>query len=346
MTAPIAFRVDATPKVALGHLRRCLALAEALRRKGGDAVFLCFDDPASRDTLSGAGFPCEWLAQEIGAEGDLSDTLARLGRRSPSLVIVDSYAASSNYLDALHATTPTVGMFEDLGRTDYPVELVINGSPLAPPLAYRVPVRLVGPGYMILGPEYWAPPRREVRTRVQRALVTMGGIDHYDLSSRAIRLFDNLMPGLHLDVVIGPYYDNKASVRTAAADATHLAVELHDTPPSLYPLMRHADLAISAGGFTLYELAATGVPTVGMALWDNQRPNVDALGALKIIVPLHYRDGPEMDCALGVALSALAGDAARRRACIEDGQRFIDGQGALRVARTILETIIHRAEAI
>lgn len=346
MTAPlVAFRCDATPKVALGHLRRCLALAEALRRAGATAVFLCADDPAARATLAGAGFESVWLAHEVAVNDDLSATLAHLGSLRPALVMVDSYAADDGYLAALRGGAPLVGCFDDLGRGGSPVDVVINGLPDAASHGYRAAVRLLGPRYLILGPEYWEPPPRTAAGTVREALVTMGGIDHYDLSSRLIRLFDETLSEARLHVVIGPYYKNRTAIRKAAA-AARLAVALHEAPPSLRPLMAEADLAVSAGGFTLYELAAMGVPTVGVALWDNQRANVEALGARGTLVPLHYAEGPGFDVALRVAVTALAADRERRRSLAANGPRFIDGQGAPRVARAILQSINHPAGAV
>jgi len=47
----LVVRVDANPEIALGHLKRCLSLAEALRRVGMESVFVTNGDPESRRLL-------------------------------------------------------------------------------------------------------------------------------------------------------------------------------------------------------------------------------------------------------------------------------------------------------
>jgi len=344
MTAPIiAFRTDATAKVALGHLRRCIALATALRGEGAKPAFFCFDDAAARAALAETGFPCEWLPTEVGAAGDVEDTIARMRRARPAFAVVDSYVAGSSYFEALGGAVPALACFDDFGHVDCPVQCVINGLADANTLCYRAPVALLGPRFLVLGPEYWAPVAAKTPDRVGTAMITMGGIDHYDLTTRLIRLLARIDPTIRIHAVVGPYYENVASIEAAAAD--HGRVTLHRAPPSLQPTMVQSDFAVSAGGFTLYELAAVGVPAVGIALWENQRPNVAALGDRGIVVPLYYHDGAAFDAQLATAIEELMRDPARRRERAQAGQAFIDGQGARRAARAIFAAIGHMMEA-
>src|SRR3546814_3530218 len=52
------FRTDAAATIGFGHLRRCLALAEAVAVRGHDTCFLLSDlsEKAACDLVSGAGF--------------------------------------------------------------------------------------------------------------------------------------------------------------------------------------------------------------------------------------------------------------------------------------------------
>ncbi len=52
----ILFRVDAGPAVGLGHIRRCLALAEGLARLGGQCFFVTCDDERIRSYVGALGF--------------------------------------------------------------------------------------------------------------------------------------------------------------------------------------------------------------------------------------------------------------------------------------------------
>jgi UDP-2,4-diacetamido-2,4,6-trideoxy-beta-L-altropyranose hydrolase len=346
MTAPvIVFRTDATPKVALGHLRRCLALAEALRQEGCEAVFYCFDDPAARAALSDGRFRSHFMSHEVGTDEDTNNMVEILKQVRPALVIVDSYAADERYLAALRAKTPAVGCFDDLGWAECPADIVINGLVGAEVIPYRAPLALLGPQYLILALDYWECPPATPRERVRSVLVTMGGIDHYDLSSLLIGLIGRADRTIRIDIVIGPYYENQERVQ-AAKESYGGNVVLHQTPATLGPLMRESDLAISAGGFTLYELAAVGVPTIGIALWDNQRGNVTALGELNAILPLIYDNSAVFDERLGGSIDGLIKDAAGRHEMAAAGQAMVDGCGACRAAQAIVSNIKQSVEAV
>jgi spore coat polysaccharide biosynthesis predicted glycosyltransferase SpsG len=99
--------------------------------------------------------------------------------------------------------------------------------------------------------------------------------------------------------------------------------------------MRRADLAVSAAGQTLFELAATGAPTLAIAVADNQRPQLEALGAAGVVIPVTAET-------LAPRLATVAEDRAMRQALAERGQALVDGLGADRVAHAILEMIFAR----
>ena len=103
--------------------------------------------------------------------------------------------------------------------------------------------------------------------------------------------------------------------------------------------MSAADLAVSGGGQTLYELAATGVPTVALCLADNQEPNIAALAGVSLLsagrLPEAAADGFHR---IEEGCRQLAADRALRQRLSDAGRSLIDGQGAARVAEVILRS--------
>ncbi len=103
--------------------------------------------------------------------------------------------------------------------------------------------------------------------------------------------------------------------------------------------MMEADLAISAGGQTLYELACVGCPTVAVQTADNQNGQLcvfEESGFLRIV-----GCGEASTTVEGIAETVgdlLANPQVLARMSLV-GQRLIDGQGALRVARVLLAEV-------
>jgi len=94
--------------------------------------------------------------------------------------------------------------------------------------------------------------------------------------------------------------------------------------------MAWADVAVSAGGSTSWELAFMGLPTVQCVLADNQADIAAELHRLNVTVNLgdHSQITPEK---IARALSALFPAAEARQAMSTIGRRLVDGRGAARV---------------
>ena len=60
-------------------------------------------------------------------------------------------------------------------------------------------------------------------------------------------------------------------------------IVLHEQVSDMAALMSTCDLAFSAGGTTLYELCAVGVPSVSFSMADNQLPGVKAFDDANLI---------------------------------------------------------------
>ena len=101
--------------------------------------------------------------------------------------------------------------------------------------------------------------------------------------------------------------------------------------------MAQADLAISGGGQTLYELAALGLPAVAVCVASTQEANLAALAAAPTLVALRRPGAGETDWgALRDAVHRLAADVDGRARMSAAGRALVDGCGASRAADGIL----------
>src|SRR5262249_52170270 len=105
-----------------------------------------------------------------------------------------------------------------------------------------------------------------------------------------------------------------------------------DEMPSL---MAWADLGISAGGSTCWEMAFMGLPALAITLADNQQPVVRELDRQGVVVSLGS-PGEFTSDDLACSARALLADPARRAAMSRRGRALIDGQGASRVVTKLL----------
>ena len=164
----------------------------------------------------------------------------------------------------------------------------------------------------------------------------MGGIDHYGLTQRSLKIIDALPGDFSITVIIGPYYENVSEIENAAHQIRK-DVELIRDKNDLYPFMKKCDMAISAGGFTLYELATLKKPMIGLSLWENQYRNVHELDNQGVIYGLNYSDDEKFNKEFAAALSNMVEDSDLRYRMAQSAGKLFDGQGSIRAAHEIRE---------
>ena len=338
MNSRLAIRVDAHRLIALGHLKRCLALAEGLRRLSVDVLFVSMHEASVQTILGNSGFDHELISEEMNSVGDREHTLSLIRAYNASLIIADSYRIDPEYTRFFMEKGIQVVYIDDLARVDIECHVVVNGLMDAVKIPYGdVPVKLLGNDFLILGREYWKPPTPG-NGAVRNILITMGGIDHYDLSTRALKILESHESEFSISVVIGAYYENRDEIEMQMKVMSK-QVDLHFNPASLFPLMNKCDLAISAGGFTLYELVTMGKPAIGISVWENQAGNVKTLGDRDIIEPVFYVGNGAFDHEFKTAVLSLIDNEERRSELSINGRRSFDGKGAIRVAKHIVESM-------
>ena len=316
------FVTEASPEVGLGHLRRCEALATALRRRGATSRFLVDGEAA---VAGPEVVPLAWTR-------DPALACAAVAESRDDAAIVDSYRATPELFERLRAVAGCVVAIDDVADRRLPIHLVVNGSFGATHLRYRgAPDTrfLLGSEYALLDPAFGEAPNRVPAEAVRRVLVTLGGGVVGEPLARVIAAVRRTLPSATIDLALGPLSDDDAGAQEA--------VTLHRGLRSLRGLMLQSDLAVTGVGMTVYESLAAGTPVIGVCLADNQRPNIDALSRAGLIV--------SAEPSLEDAIRYLATDSALRRRMSGEGRRRVDGSGAERVADEIVRLCVAAAPA-
>ncbi len=334
------FRVDTGNKAGLGHLCRCLSLAFSLCEGGIECVFLVTDKEARRRTGK-LGFATVDVGE--GVKDDLSGVIKTAHNYGCNAVVVDSYGITAGYLTQVRDAGLFLVVINDIPLFPFTSHIVINGSAYAQQLAYVSSsgdtTFLLGPKYALMRPEFRHLKVRKVNDVVQNILLTLGAGDPNDLMPRLLTSLDGIPGEFVLMPIIGPFFENRNKIRSIAANCRHHVRVLED-PSLIRDLMSEADLAISGGGQTLYELAATGTPTISVQVAENQARNISALAAAGFLYMAGNVGQADLLDRVRNAAQELMTEAHRRKKMSEAGQSMYDGLGATRVAE-ILTAKLH-----
>jgi len=300
--ASLLFRCDGVKETGLGHVSRCLGLAEALAESDHACRFLGAFAPAARELLERAGVPFDTIETSRGGGQDLAVTLDSIRTHRSLAVVIDSYGVDDNYVASVEQKGAPVLLIDDFARLKrYECSGVLNFTVNASALGYpnrRDQVRALGPGYLLVRRRL-RRFRRSARLRdggAKRILVAMGGIDALDLSGRVMRALVALVKNVTVRVVVGRQYPNGrelSSLIESFGGESRVLVQL----PDLAEEFAAADLCICTGGLTKYEAAYMGVPAGVVSATTDQALETRQFAGVGLAADLGWAEQDDADLA-------------------------------------------------
>jgi UDP-2,4-diacetamido-2,4,6-trideoxy-beta-L-altropyranose hydrolase len=329
----LVIRVDASAAIGSGHLMRCLTLANGLRARGSSVTFVCREheghlcDYVEADGFAVCRLPlpahgivprgpedyAAWLG--VTQETDADQTSSGLaGDASPAdWLVVDHYGLDATWENRVRDLSKNILVIDDIANRMHACELLLDQNlNLASNDRYLSLVpegcrRLLGPRYALLREEF-VEEGRDLRTRsgqIARILVFFGGTDPSGETLKSCRAVASVVADdVRVDVVVGASNPHREEIaRFCRADARF---HYHRQVSNMAELIHAADLAFGAGGTTSWERTFLGLPTVAIAVADNQVPGSEALARQGAIDYLGTREAAT-EARMVMALERLIG---------------------------------------
>lgn len=282
----------------------------------------------------------EKLVVSVSREEEAS-ALARRWPAGADVFVVDHYEREAAFEHACRPWAKRIVAIDDLADRRHDANVLIDAA--NPAAAYRglVPGEcevLAGPDFAILHPEFRRVRAAALALRkdrpVQRILISFGQIDSPNATTRALATLDAAGFRGHVDVVLGPAAPHLAGVRAAARPNTHVHIGAGDMPK----LMSEADIALGGGGVTAWERCCVGLPSIVVALAENQLQTIGVIAKAGAAINAGPIDDGTSE-RMGRALEEILSTVARRDAMARAGATLVDGQGARRVLITSIGPI-------
>jgi spore coat polysaccharide biosynthesis predicted glycosyltransferase SpsG/RimJ/RimL family protein N-acetyltransferase len=333
MTRPLLFSwADARPHVGLGHLTRTCALAQAWEDAGGGALLTTGPLSARAEAIvRAAGVAVEQLPEHHlpTADGGANRFAAYASARGADWVSIDGYGIGIDAQTAVRAAVPRLAYIDDhaAGRR-YDADLVIDQN-----LDAELQSRPEGSSDSLRGVRY-AMLRRAFRREPasaggnERLVALLGGAPDPAFVEFVERVLERVPDSVEVDVVGGHELLSAAN-----------RVTVHAPDVDVRSVLAGATVAFSAAGSTVWELCRAAVPSVLVAVAENQVSVGEALasrgagrylGRLDAVTP---RDVSE-------AVMALFDDSETRSALAKAAVDTVDGCGAVRVATRLRSELI------
>lgn len=343
-------RADGNAVTGAGHLMRCLTIAEELNKlpeAEGRICFLCAEE-SSAEPVREKEYPVLVLHTDYRNMAGELPVLEKLPEgedikpdkadgAADNVFLVDSYYVDNSYLQGL-SKYGRIFLLDDMGKRPYPVDGVINYNAFARAEYYEK--LYCGQDTVCYAGSRYVPVRSQflnraysVRERVKEVLITTGGGDSENIAGEVLRSIWN--PAWQYHVVVGRFSPHFASWKSREQENPQLQV--HHDVKDMASLMCRCDLAVTAGGTTIYELAAIGVPFLCFSYAENQEALTEYIGREQIAgyCGAYHLDKEGTLGRMKELAAAVSADSGLRRRMYEKEKEMIDGKGAGRIARIL-----------
>ncbi len=322
----ILFRTEGHHRQGMGDVWGCLALAACCSTEADAVCFVVSAGTEAAAFVSARGYAVQEVASLQGEQ-------AALRAFHPDVVVVNKLANPPGYIRWLTSLVGLVVTMDDAGDEAQAADLRINGL-------YHTANAMTDVAYIPLRSEFVTrhAEQKVIRMHPEELLITQGGSDTYGFTPRIIQALTSMTSRLHCTVVLGPAFRHERELEQAL-DASVLNVSVVRCAERMDALMSHADLAVTAGGLTLCELACTGTPSLVVcaeAFELETARRLEGAGTSRVLGfggELDYRLVPE-------AVDRLCADVEARARMSRCGKALIDGRGGERIIRLIQDQLL------
>lgn len=329
-------RTDMNNRIATGHVMRCLSIADAAKSLGDEVTFILADNQAlgliKRRGHRAVVLNIPWDDKEL----ELKILKKIIWDYQISRLLIDSYQVTAAYLGELKKYTE-VFYIDDINAFHYPVDALICYANYWERFKYRENYEntklYLGTQYTPLRKDFSNCGEKYIKPSVEHLLLLSGGSDPYDI-------LDGILERIHreryrqVSVVCGIYY-SKYNVLCEKYRKNE-NVRIYQGIPDIMRYMWEADMAVSAGGITLYELCAVGTPAISYSFADNQLRNVEKFDEDELISYAgDLRKDPVAERIAGYLEYYGQNQKLRREKSLRM-QELVDGKGALRIAEVLI----------
>lgn len=281
-------RVDASVEIGTGHVMRCLTLAHRIKKEGGVVAFICrkaqgdciplireqgfdvFELPTIQSPL--------WEYTTEQWKLDAEQTIDILRNHTVERLIIDHYSIDIKWEKLVRTFTKEIMVIDDLANRSHDCDVLLdqnfylNMDSRYNDLVPTYTKLLLGPSFALLREEF-IDAKSSIKPfsgKIERLFIFFGGSDPTNETEKVLHAIRPLMIKYRLqaDIVVGNSNPNKNNIKQLCNAIN--GINFHCQINNIAELMAQADLAIGAGGSTSWERAFLQLPSIVIAVAENQ----------------------------------------------------------------------------
>ena len=335
----IGIRADANDKIAIGHVMRCMSIASELKKQNENLIFIVSEKSAKKIIVNN-GYESICLNNKYNEkDSEILQMHNIIKKYNINKLLLDSYEVTPEYMKKLKKDVKLI-YIDDINKFKYPADIIINYTyktdiSLYEERQYTDEIFLLGSKYIPLRSGFAAPPIL-INSKVKNIFITTGGTDNLNMITGILEKL-KYRTDINKIVVTGRFYKHLDYLNNMALSDS--SIKVYNNISNMCDVMKKCDIAISAGGTTLAELCACGIPTVCFSIADNQLYGTEAYSNDGLMLYAgDVRSQKDMVIKRIIDnLELLVQDYSLRQKMACKQKMIIDGKGSCRIAGEIIK---------
>ena len=337
MTKRVYFRADASSKVGLGHLTRCLALASMLKdyfdctfilHESSEVGFLMVSQKNYK-SISVAQNDLFKEAQEVASIIGESD-----------IIVFDGYQFSEEYLRVFKTSGVSVVCIDDFLKFLPSADVIINH---AVGLSERVNSGLentklcLGERFAMLRPAFIKKAKKEREIlKVENVFVCFGGADYFNVTLKVLKALCGVSAPIHVHLVLASTFPFKQEVISFLDEVSLNVTVYHNIgEEEMAEVMSSCEIAVAPTSGLSYEICAVGMGYLGGYFIDNQINIYDGFLSKGCLVGVgDFNTISELE--FQRLFSDLVTNISKVREVVSQQKKLVDGQSDANILKIFL----------
>jgi UDP-2,4-diacetamido-2,4,6-trideoxy-beta-L-altropyranose hydrolase len=277
----VYLRADGNSEIGLGHLIRCIALAQMIKNDF-NIHFVSRDAPSAIiQDISENGFRFTKIEQE-------TDFLNLLNERD--IIIIDHYGLDSNYQEKIKLVGCKLVCIDDLHDKPFLADLIINHAPgvkTSDYIAKSYTQFALGPKFSLIRPEFIKIALEKPKHKINNKLmVCFGGSDFNNLTCKAI---EALYKNLYFDqifIITGLSFSYKNQLIKLIELDDRIVWHENQNANEMLHYMQECQYVLAPASSIAYEILAAGCTWLGGYYVENQKKIYEGFKQMNCFVDL------------------------------------------------------------
>lgn len=317
----VLFKTKGGHKEGMGDVTSSLVLAEEFRSIGHEVTVIVNKNKNIVDIFAKRGFHCK-----------TGESLEELDK----CIKVD--AVDIAVLNQLNTPVKEALIFKNQSKFMVTIDDIGSASELADirfNVLYPIENSISGFEFIALSPIFQEKHSidKNIKETLDSIMVTQGGSDTYGFTSKIVKALFNISTNVDINIILGPNFSHNIELYEVLRNAPRKFTIIKGKA-DLSELMLKTDLAISAGGITLFELACLGVPTIVVCGETYEVATAERLKGKGFGINLGFGEDINEN-EIYNATNRLREDFNLRANMTQKGKELIDGQGSRKIREEI-----------